>query len=133
MNEWFVAEAVKREWENVNYQFIDTLDKGDIQADVFEDTPETHNVQKADVVYAPDCSGLWYQYQKSYWKKTYMEKNISSLLKWVKIGGWLYVSKILHEEGKKHLIDLGFEKVTNELYDSEHPMWRIKRSAPLTF
>lgn len=126
MDEWFEAEAEQLNMKNIEYKYVDAMpndqfETHDIVADVFAGNKEN---ALADIVYAPDCDGIWGKLFSGYNQGIFQEA-LQKLFQWVKDGGYLYVSK-LSDEAIEYLKQIGFEAVTHTL-EAVHKVTMYRR------
>ena len=127
MDEWFEAEAEQLNMKNIEYKYVDAMpndhfETHDIVADIFAGNKEN---ALADIVYAPDCDGIWGKLFSRYNQDLFKEA-LQKLFQWVKDSGYLYVSK-LSDEAIEHLKQIGFEAVTHTLEGYKVTMYRRQK------
>lgn len=114
---YFIETESKKIYPNdeIEYKTIDVLGNADIpNIDIFKYKPDN----KIDILFLPDCGGLWYELQESKQTTFINYKQLITFLleNIVKVGGYLYVSKFLDKNVLK-LLHMLFNTKHIDYYD----------------
>jgi SAM-dependent methyltransferase len=94
----FFSETISNHGFNIDNLSIDTVDVlpgGTIQADAFTSNFSQSHIDEFDFVFLPDCGGPWFDLQSTPVDANKLKPLISEVLKIVKPGGKLVLSKFL--------------------------------------
>lgn len=115
----FFEKMIAKDGHNINttwLQTIDILPGGSTQADGFNPDFIKKHQNEYDIVFVPDCGGLWFEYQKDKEVQKIFDLT-DNLLRLIKPGGKLYLSKFLYPEIQQSAIDNFKGKLIQHQYE----------------